>query len=125
MSKARVNFIQAHEIGVVGRRQEKFSTRPRDAVHFADGGEDLREMLDGFAGNHEVEGSVGERQALRVPLYKRGERRLAVAVEYLGRGGVQSGGRKIAADDAGACPRQFANEAAPPAGYFKNAQARD
>ena len=105
--------------------RKKLSPQARGAVHFSDGGEDLRQMLDGFARNHGVERSVSEREPLRVPLYERGQRRPAVGTEYLGRGGMQRGSGKIAAGDAGTGACEFADEPAPPAGHLKNAQVGD
>src|SRR5713226_10246208 len=54
MTEARVDFVQAHEIKVVGCGQEEFAAGLRDTVHLDNGRLHLGKMLDSLAGNHHV-----------------------------------------------------------------------
>jgi hypothetical protein len=89
-----------------------------------EGGLDVREMLDGLAGNDNVERVVGKGEALGVTLNERNRGRMAV-VAKLGTRGVERGGGEIAAGDAGAGVGEETNEAAAAAGDFKDAQTGD
>src|SRR5713226_4484778 len=60
MTEARIDFVQPHEIEIVGRREEEFASGPRDTVHLGNGRLHLRQVLDGFAGNHYVERLIGK-----------------------------------------------------------------
>ena len=60
MTQAGIEFIEAHEIGIVGRGEEEFTARRGDTVKFAKGGLHLGQMLDGLARNHDVKSVVGK-----------------------------------------------------------------
>lgn len=68
MAEAGVDFVEAHEIKIVGSGEEKTSTRASDAEHFAESVLNPGKMLDGFAGDEDVERIVSEGEILRVTL---------------------------------------------------------
>ncbi len=72
MTELRVEFVQPHEIGVVGSRQEEFSAGPGDSVHLGESTLDIRQVFDRLARNQEIEGVIGEWQILCVGLNERG-----------------------------------------------------
>jgi hypothetical protein len=81
VAEARVDFIEAHEIEIVGSGEEKTAAGASDAEHFAEGILNARKMLDGFAGDDDVKGIVGEGEVLCVPLNECSGRRLAVVTK--------------------------------------------
>src|SRR5712692_10406347 len=71
MAEARVDFVETHEIKVVGSGEEEPAAGAGDAVHLDDSSLHLRQVLDCLAGDHGVKGVIGKRQALRIALDKR------------------------------------------------------
>ncbi len=104
-----VNFVETHEIRIVGRGQIKCATRARNAMHFAKGSHHAGQVFNGLAGNHDVEGVVRKGQALRISLNERTKGRATIGRE-LGTGSVQRGRRKIATCYASASIHEFPNE---------------
>src|SRR5260370_27795760 len=54
MAHFGIEFIQTHQVEVIGRSEIEQAAGARDTSHFADGGRRIGEMLDGLAGNHNV-----------------------------------------------------------------------
>ena len=81
MAEARVDFVEAHEIEIVGSGEEKTATGASDAKHFAEGVLNAGKMLDGFAGDDNIEGVAGEGEVLRIALDERSGWRQAVVAK--------------------------------------------
>src|ERR1700674_3331355 len=124
MAEAGVDFVEAHEIEMVGSGEEEFATGASDAVHLGKGGLDLGQVLDSFAGDEDIEGVVGKGQALGVALNERNRGRVAVTAK-LGAGGVERGSGKSAGGDVGSGAGEEPDEAAAATRDFEDTQAGD
>ena len=124
MTEASVDFVETHEIEIVGSREEKTAAGASDAEHFAEAGVHMGKMLDGLAGNDDVEGIAGKGKTLSIALNEGSRKRLSICCKF-GAGGVERGGRKIAASDLSASAREMADETAASTGNFQNAKAGD
>src|SRR5260370_2450540 len=94
MSEMCVNFVETHEIRIVGRGQIKCATRARNAMHFAKGSHHAGQVFNGLAANHDVEGVVRKGQTLRISLNERSKGRATIG-RGLGTDSVQRGKKKI------------------------------
>jgi hypothetical protein len=124
MTEMCVSLVEAHEIEIVGSGEKEAGLRTGDTIHFADSRADVGKMFDGFAGDDEVEGVVGERQTLSVGLYEPGFRSIRRAGKFAG-SELKGRKRKIATGDGSAAASHAVGEAATAAGEFQNAQACD
>jgi len=67
-SKTRVNAIQPHGVEIIRRRQIEQPAGSAYARHFLESRQGVRQMLNCFAGNYNVERLAGEREPLCVCL---------------------------------------------------------
>src|SRR5580704_6264022 len=68
ISRARVQVVEAHEIEIVRRRQEKCAAGAGNAGHFPKRRAGIRQMFDRFAGDDRVKGVLRVRQVLSIGL---------------------------------------------------------
>jgi len=67
-----IDFIEAHEVKVVGRRKKKHSPGPGDAMELSNTLQGVGQMFDGLAGNDNIEESVGKGKGMGIPLDEAG-----------------------------------------------------
>jgi hypothetical protein len=118
---SRVQLVESSKVCIIGAGEKQFPPRPRDSMHLIDGGLNIREVLDGLTGNHDIECGVRKRESLRIAMNQTGGR--FPVRGQLSLCNLKRGKRKIAAGCASAAPRKLPNEAAPAAGYFQNSQS--
>lgn len=129
VAEAGVELVKPHEVEVVGSGEEEPRAGLGDAVHGEEGGVYVGDVLDGFAGEDEVERSGGEGELLGVALDESDGREGRLGwrrpTEQAVACGVQGGRGKIAGGDVRAGERKAARKAAAAASNFEDAQAGD
>src|SRR5260370_19966188 len=68
VAHSSIQLVEAHQVRIVRSCEKKFGAGSRDSPHFAQRFPHIGNMHDGFAGNYQIKGFVGERQRLGIAL---------------------------------------------------------
>src|SRR5260370_29040219 len=71
VAQSRIEIIETHQVRLVRCSEKKLGAGTRDAPHFAQRFSYIGNMLDGFAGDHQVNRFISEGQSFGVTLNKR------------------------------------------------------